>query len=168
MCYYDAISKRRDMCKATMKRGLLFKTHFGRTVCSYDSMKGKRKDEKNICTHPCSPHVGVTPSYSFCGCGDKAGTASGDGSQTANGGESSEPGKVYELKFTIHDPATSAKTIKYQELADEVYEATNGGVKITIYPGGSLAAAGDVAEAVKSGLADMGWLCTPLHPASFL
>ena len=76
-------------------------------------------------------------------------------------------GEVYELSFTIHDPATSAKTHAYEELAKQVEEATDGHVIITVYSAGSLVAGTDVAEAVLNGVADMGWLCTPFFPGQF-
>ena len=66
-------------------------------------------------------------------------------------GDAPADGKVYNLSFPIHDPVTSAKTQLYQEMADEVEKATNGGVKITIYPSGTLVAGTDVAEGLLAG-----------------
>lgn len=76
-------------------------------------------------------------------------------------------GKTYTLSFTIHDPATSAKTALYQEKADLVAAETNGAVNITIYPSGTLCAAPDVAEGILAGTADMGWLFTPFTTGQF-
>ncbi len=95
-------------------------------------------------------------------CGSSA-PASTDGAST----DSANPDKVYELSFTIHDPATSAKVAYYEDLAAQTLEATNGGVKITVYPGGTLVAATDVAEGVLTGAADMGWLYTAFFPGQF-
>lgn len=91
-------------------------------------------------------------------CGSKDSSGSND---------SGSAGKKYDLSFTIHDPATSAKVAKYQELCDQVYEQTDGAVKITIYPGGTLAAGTDAAEAVLKGTADMGWIFTTFFPGQF-
>lgn len=75
--------------------------------------------------------------------------------------------KVYELSFTIHDPATSVRTLYYEELAEKTRQATNGKVDITVYPGGTLVASTDVAEGVQAGTADMGWLLTTFFPGQF-
>ncbi len=92
-----------------------------------------------------------------CGSSDSGSSDSGDASD----------GTVYNISFTIHDPSTSVKTQKYQELADATYEATDGKVNITIYSSGSLVASTDVAEAVLAGTADMGWLFTPFFSGQF-
>ena len=89
------------------------------------------------------------------------------GDTNKGNGDNKNDGKTYELSFTIHDPATSAKTHKYEELAAAVKDATNGAVNITVYPGATLVAAGDVAEGVLSGAADMGWLFIPFFPDQF-
>lgn len=105
----------------------------------------------------------------LCACGSGS-TSSSSGSDTgSNTGTSSgaDVGTVYNLSFTIHDPATSVKTQLYQEKADLVYEATDGAVKITIYPSGTLLASTDVAEGIIAGTADMGWLFTPFFTNQF-
>lgn len=108
----------------------------------------------------------------FTGCGSSAAPAdnnnAGNSSNNAgNNSASGAEGKTYNLSFTIHDPATSAKTALYQEKADAVAEATNGAVNITIYPAGTLCAAPDVAEGILAGTADMGWLFTPFTTGQF-
>lgn len=94
----------------------------------------------------------------LCSCGGKKNDASS--------GESGK-GTVYNLSFTIHDPAGSVKTQLYQEKADLVREATNGAVNITIYPSGTLVASTDVAEGVLAGTAQMGWMFTPFFTNQF-
>ena len=86
---------------------------------------------------------------------------------TSSGGENKDLDKVYELSFTIHDPATSAKVKYYESLAEQTKEATNGKVVITVYSGGSLLAPTDVAEGVLTGAADIGWLYTAFFPGQF-
>ncbi len=101
--------------------------------------------------------AGMVFALAGCGSSDSSSSGSGDASD----------GTVYNISFTIHDPATSVKTQKYQELADATYEATDGKVNITIYSSGSLVASTDVAEAVLAGTADMGWLFTPFFSGQF-
>ena len=91
----------------------------------------------------------------------------GGGTSDTPGGGDAKPGKTYSLSFTIHDPATSAKTAYYEELAAATKEATDGAVDITIYPGGTLVAAADVAEGVLTGAADIGWLYTAFFAGQF-
>lgn len=74
---------------------------------------------------------------------------------------------TFEFSFTCHDPDTSAKVQYMQSLCDEVYEKTNGGVKMTMYNGGTLVASTDVAQAVEDGTADIGWLFTTFFPGEF-
>ena len=74
---------------------------------------------------------------------------------------------TFEFSFTCHDPDTSAKVQYMQSLCDEVYEKTNGGVKMTMYNGGTLVASTDVAQAVEDGAADIGWMFTTFFPGEF-
>ncbi len=96
-----------------------------------------------------------------------SGSGGGAGSSGSNSSGGAGSGKTYELSFTIHDPSTSAKVAYYQTLCDQVYEQTDGGVKITIFPGGTLLAGTDVMEGVMSGTADIGWLFTTFFPEQF-
>lgn len=96
-------------------------------------------------------------------CGNSSSSSTDGGSGSGSG----TADKTYELSFSIHDPATSAKVAYYQQLCDEVYEQTNGGVKITIYPGGTLLASTDVAEGILRGSADIGWIYTTFFPGQF-
>lgn len=89
------------------------------------------------------------------------------GSSDSTSDSSENTGKTYELSFSLHDPSTSAKVAYYQTLCDQVYEETNGGVKITIFPGGTLLAGTDAMEGVASGTADIGWLFTTFFPGQF-
>ncbi len=77
------------------------------------------------------------------------------------------PDKVYEFSLTMHDPATSVKGIYYNEWAEEIKEATNGAVVITVYAGGTLAAANAALDAVRTGACDMGWIFTSFTPGQF-
>ena len=115
----------------------------------------------------------------FAGCGGssssastatstKQETASASAAQPAASGDLDVDalGK-FEFSFTCHDPDTSAKVQYMQGLCDEVYEKTNGGVKMTMYNGGTLVSSTDVATAVEDGTADIGWLYTTFFPGEF-
>lgn len=76
---------------------------------------------------------------------------------------SSDGDKVYELSFSMHTAAESTYGELFQTMFDEIYEKTDGHVKITIFGSGTLASAGDVADFVADGGADMGWLFTSFY-----
>jgi TRAP-type C4-dicarboxylate transport system substrate-binding protein len=80
-------------------------------------------------------------------------------------GQKSKPD--FELSFSTHDPINAVNTIAMQEWADEVFEKTNGGVKITIYPSAALASAADVGDMVETGGVDIGWLFTSFYKGQF-
>jgi len=99
--------------------------------------------------------------FTLCACGKDEPAA------PAEPGAPAAPAEKINLSFTIHDPATSVKTMLYQEMADKVAEETNGGLTITIHPSGTLVAGTDVAEGLLAGTADMGWLYTPFFTNQF-
>ena len=106
----------------------------------------------------------------LCACGNDNSNANSNANANTGDNNASAPaddGTVYNLSFTIHDPATSVKTQLYQEKADLVKEETNGAVNITIYSSGTLVAATDVAEGIIAGSADMGWMFTPFFTNQF-
>ncbi len=73
----------------------------------------------------------------------------------------------FEFSLSVHDPAVSNNTQFWQSWADQIFEATDGHVKIVIYPSSQLAAAPDVGEMVETGGVDIGWLFTPFYPGQF-
>ena len=75
--------------------------------------------------------------------------------------------KVYELTLSVHDPKTSSSVVYIQSWADKVAEATDGKVKITIYDNAVLSALGDIADNVKAGAVDIGWMYTPYFTGQF-
>lgn len=95
----------------------------------------------------------------LAGCGKKDIASSDDSSK-----DSSE---IIKLSFATYDPVQSGNTIYQQEWAQKIKEATNGKVEITLYPGGTLAAATDILDAVKTGACDMGWVFTSFYPGQF-
>ena len=76
-------------------------------------------------------------------------------------------GEVYEFSLTFHDSAEAVKTKYVQQWADDVREATNGQVDITVFAGGTLASGPDALDAVKQGTADIGVCFTGFFPGQF-
>ena len=66
--------------------------------------------------------------------------------------------EVYELSLSTHDPSTSNKTIYFQQWADEIKEASDGRINITIYSGGSLAAGTAALDALRTQVCDIAWI----------
>lgn len=68
--------------------------------------------------------------------------------------------ETYELSLAHFFPSTHpAETAFIQVWADQIDTATNGQVKITSYPGGTLIGATDTYNGVKEGIADIGMSC---------
>lgn len=100
-----------------------------------------------------------------CGGGNTGDTDSGATDQ--NGSGTPAAAGATKLSLTIGDPVNSSKAMFYQDLADKTREATNGGLDITIYAGGTLFNHNECLEGVLSGAADMGWFYTPWAPGQF-
>lgn len=83
------------------------------------------------------------------------------------GGSAKDDGKVYRLSLSFHDSSQAVKTQFVQKWADEVKEATNGRVEITVYAGGTLASAQDALDAVKQRTCDMAICFTSFFPGQF-
>ncbi|HBG77302.1 MAG TPA: C4-dicarboxylate ABC transporter substrate-binding protein [Phycisphaerales bacterium] len=69
------------------------------------------------------------------------------------------PEKTIELNYSIFFPPTHVQCIEAQNWADEIAKRTNGRVKITIFPGGSLTQAPQCYEGVVNGISDLGMSC---------
>ena len=106
----------------------------------------------------------------FAACGGKNNDAPQKPANTQTGGstgENEEDTKVYRLSLSFHDSSQAIKTKFVQSWADEVREATNGRVDITVYAGGTLAAAQDALDAVKQRTCDMAVCFTSFFPGQF-
>ena len=64
--------------------------------------------------------------------------------------------KTYELSYSIFFPAPHKNTVIAGEWAKEVEKRTNGKVKITIFPGGTLTPAATCYDGVVKGISDIG------------
>ena len=73
----------------------------------------------------------------------------------------------YTLSLTMHDPVTAAVGVLYQEWADEIYDLTDGHVKIELYGSATLAPGTEVVDYVQSGAADIGWIYTAFFSGQF-
>jgi len=76
--------------------------------------------------------------------------------------------KVIELKFAYHTGPTQDLAVKGLNVwAKNVEKATGGKVKVTIYPAQTLCKGRDTWEAVKTGIADIGFAYMGLFPGRF-
>src|SRR3990170_9158809 len=77
------------------------------------------------------------------------------------------PAKPTELAVsfwgTLEEPMGKA----LQEYSAEINQRTNGAIKMTIYPGGSLTAGPQAYEGVVSGLSPMAFVMYPFNPGRF-
>ncbi|MCD7927526.1 MAG: TRAP transporter substrate-binding protein [Oscillospiraceae bacterium] len=89
------------------------------------------------------------------------------GGGNSSGGSSGSDDTVYRLSLTFHDSTQAIKTQFVQAWADEVYEATDGRVEITVYAGGTLASSTDALDAVKQRTADIAVCFTSFFPGQF-
>jgi len=64
--------------------------------------------------------------------------------------------KPVELSYSIFFPAPHKNTVLATEWAKEIEKRTNGRVKITIYPGGTLTPADKCYDGVEKGISDIG------------
>lgn len=91
----------------------------------------------------------------------------GCGSQSAQPATAANGDKPITLKFAYY---LNAGTLYEQKCVDPfiklVEERSNGTIKIEKYPGGTLCAADATLDAVKNGLADIGWLYTGNYTGS--
>jgi len=87
---------------------------------------------------------------------------------TSCGGTGTTSGETIELKFATYNPPMGTV---YEQMftpwAQEIEERTDGRVKITFYPGESLAKAPDLYDAVLTGAADIVWTDPSFTPGVF-
>ncbi len=67
--------------------------------------------------------------------------------------------KPVNLTYSIFFPATHGQAQAGADFAAEIEKRTNGRVKITVFPGGTLTKAPQVYEGVEQGISDMGMSC---------
>lgn len=69
---------------------------------------------------------------------------------------SSQPAEVIKLTYADFFPPTNWNSILAKQWCDEINKQTDGRVEITYYPAGQLAAANKIADAIETGIADIG------------
>jgi TRAP-type transport system periplasmic protein len=79
----------------------------------------------------------------------------------------SAPAKTVELKLGHAWATTHHVHVILDEWAKEVEKATNGRVKITIYPGGTLSTAVQLYDSVRTGVVDLAWFLQGYTPGKF-
>jgi TRAP-type C4-dicarboxylate transport system substrate-binding protein len=67
--------------------------------------------------------------------------------------------KPIELSYSVFFPATHIQCVTAQAWADEIGKRSNGKVKITVYPAGTLTKADQCYEGVVNGVSDIGMSC---------
>ncbi len=97
--------------------------------------------------------IGLAIAIAMSGCGGGEGTG-GDGS----GGEAVKEQPI-ELSYSIFFPPTHIQCITADAWAKEIEKRSEGKVKISLYPGGSLSQAPQVYEGVVNGISDIGMSC---------
>ncbi len=75
--------------------------------------------------------------------------------------------KPIELKLAHAWATTHHVHVILDQWVKEVEQATNGRVKITIYPGGALSTAVQLYDTVKTGVADLCWFLQGYTPGKF-
>ncbi|HSW57216.1 MAG TPA: TRAP transporter substrate-binding protein [Dehalococcoidales bacterium] len=86
---------------------------------------------------------------------------------TATTTAAAKPGEKIELRLA-HGWATTHHIHKVIEAwANEVFAATEGRVKVTIYSGGTLAGVVQLYDAMRTGTADMAWFLHGMTPGKF-
>ncbi len=75
--------------------------------------------------------------------------------------------KPVELRLAHAWATTHHVHVILDQWAKEVEKATNGRVKITIYPGGSLSTAVQLYDTVRTGVADLAWFLQGYTPGKF-
>ena len=65
--------------------------------------------------------------------------------------------KPIELSYSVFQPAAHKATLFLSEWAKEIEKRTNGRVKITVFPGGTLTPADKCYQGVITGISDIGY-----------
>jgi TRAP-type transport system periplasmic protein len=71
------------------------------------------------------------------------------------------------LRYSNYMPVTHKMAALTAQFSEEIGKRTNGRVKITHYPGGTLTSAAKMYEGVASGLSDFGWSVTNYNKGKF-
>ena len=106
----------------------------------------------------CALILALAMVFSLVACGEKT-----DGKTPGN----ETPDKVYELTVSMHDGSQTLKGQYMQEWADNLREASNGRLDISVVAGGALASADTVVEAMETGVCDIAMVYSTKYDALF-
>lgn len=105
--------------------------------------------------------VALTVGLIFTGCAKPAPT-------TAPAAPTTAPAKPIELTFAHFNPPTAWAQVAWSNpWCEKVEKVTNGRVKVTIYPAGSLLTEREIYDGIVKGIADMGWSPLPFVKGRF-
>lgn len=76
--------------------------------------------------------------------------------------------EVINLKFATFLPATAVQSVLWQEFCEELEKQSDGRISVTFYPGGSLLGESELADGIKTGIADMGYVPIAYSPGRFI
>lgn len=96
-------------------------------------------------------------------------TTGGTETSTAEAEESSSSssGESVTLNFSMHSAEDSTNGVMFREVFDEMNEASGGGLNIDIFGSALLASSSEVADMVKQGGCDMGWIFTSFYTGQY-
>lgn len=108
--------------------------------------------------------MGAVVSFALVGCKEKGPVSVGD----ANAPAAAVPAaKAIELSYSVFFPSTHIQAQTADAWAKEVEKRTQGRVKITVYPGGTLTPGKQCYEGVINGVSDIGMSCFAYTPGRF-
>lgn len=96
-----------------------------------------------------------------------SGSSNGNDAPKTSETSNATPDQVYKLTVSMHDGSQTLKGRYMQEWADNLREATNGALDITVIAGGALASAETVVEAMETGACDIAMVYATKYDALF-
>jgi TRAP-type C4-dicarboxylate transport system substrate-binding protein len=99
-------------------------------------------------------------SIGLTGCGPSDSTPkTADTATNSKSGEAAKPAETIKLSYSVFFPPTHIQCMTATNWAQEIEKRTQGRVKITVYPAGSLTKADQCYEGVVKGISDIGMSC---------
>jgi TRAP-type transport system periplasmic protein len=110
--------------------------------------------------------VALCMAAGLAGCKDES-SKKNDKQPATQAAEQAAPAKVIELSYSIFFPPTHIQVKTAEAWAKEIEKRTNGAVKITLYPGGTLTKADACYDGVVKGISDLGMSCFAYNRGRF-
>ena len=105
--------------------------------------------------------------FGLSACSSTDTDSSDDDTSSTDTASSTDDDTVYEFTMSMHDSAESFNGQMVQAVLDEIYEKTDGHVKITLYASATLASSYDVGDFVLDGGCDLGWIFTTFYSGQY-